>query len=265
MHGANHTGRIIDRRQLIAGAACAGLFSSCAREPDLRRGESGTIARISDGDLLSLDTGLRVRLAEIEAPSPYGDGAPYGEEARDLLERQAIGRRAQLYYGGLSRDRYDRALAHVFAETEAGRPLWLNGLMIREGAARVRTYPDNATKAFDLYALEDEARRAGRGLWTIDDYRIRRPGDWPAPDEPRAFTLAEAPLLSVEPPERYGAVRLAADGVRIVTNEAMAALGPARPLSAGLPIRVRGRTRVHDDGGVTIDLSHWAQIEALDA
>lgn len=255
----------MDRRQVLGALAALGAAAACSRAPDLMKGESGVIARVSDGDLLALDTGLRVRLAEIEAPSPYGEGAPYGEEARALLEREAIGRTAQLYYGGLSRDRYERALAHVFAQTEAGRPVWLNGLMVAQGAARVRTYPDNAAKVRDLYALEAEARAAGMGLWSLDDYRIRRPGDWPSPSEPRSFMLIEAPLLGVDPPERYGAVRLARDGVRLVVPQVMAPLAPGLDLTPGRTVRIRGRSRIHDDASVTIDFSHWAQMEMADA
>ncbi len=262
MGGAAIGVQCINRRSVLAGGL--GLLAACSRQPDLRRGESGAVARVTDGDLIALDTGLRVRLAEIEAPSPYGEGAPYGEEARDLLEREAVGRQAQLYYGGLSRDRYERALAHVFVSTEAGQPVWLNGLMVREGAARVRTYPDNAAKVRDLYGLEAEARAAARGLWALDDYRVRSPQDWPAPDEPRAFMIAEAPLLGVDPPERYGAVRLAGQGVRLVTSETMGLAGSELELQPQGRIRIRGRSRNHDDGSVTIDFSHWAQIEALE-
>lgn len=263
--GALSTGMTgLDRRTLLGGLASAGVLAACSRAPGLMKGESGVIARVSDGDLLALDTGLRVRLAEIEAPSPYGEGAPYGEEARALLEREAIGRIAQLYYGGLSRDRYERALAHVFAQTEAGRPVWLNGLMVGEGAARVRTYPDNAAKVRDLYALERQARATGVGLWALDDYRIRRPGDWPTPAEPRSFMLVEAPLLGVDPPERYGAVRLASDGVRLVTPQVMAPLEGGLDLTPGRIVRIRGRSRIHDDASVTIDFSHWAQMEMVE-
>lgn len=242
------------------------MLGSCRRpQPDLRPGERGVVARVTDGDLLALDTGLRTRLAEIEAPSPYGDGAPYGEEARDLLEREAVGRTAQLYYGGLSRDRYERALAHVFIEDELGRTTWLNGLMIAQGAARVRTYPDNSAKVRDLYALETEAREAGKGLWAIDDYRIRTPTDWPAAAEPRAFTLVEGSLDSIDPPERYGVLRRTGAGLALAPPAGLTDTSAPPGLTPGTRIRLRGRTRIHDDASVTVDFSHWAQIEILPA
>ena len=250
-----------DRRALLMGGAAAAL-GACAREADLRRGESGRIANVSDGDLLALDTGQRVRLAEIEAPSPYGEGAPYGEEARDLLQREAIGRTATLYYGGVSRDRYDRALAHVFVTDEVGRSTWLNGLMISQGAARVRTYADNAARAAQLYALEDTARGNAQGLWALEAYRLRSPSDWPAPSEPRAFIIAEGRLAAIDPAERYGVIRRDGDGLRLAPPASLdAAFAPAG-LLAGAAVRMRGRTRITDDA-VTIDFSHWQQVEIL--
>src|SRR5690606_32341146 len=121
-----------------------------------------------------------VRLAEVEAPSPGYDGAadqPHAGESRDLLMAAAMGRAASLWYGGLSRDRYDRAIAHVIARDETGSDLWLNGLMARQGGARVRSWPDNSRRVRRLYALETEARAAKRGLWALDHYRIRAVDD----------------------------------------------------------------------------------------
>jgi len=37
-------------------------------------------------------------------------------EARGVLQAAAVGRQAQLWYGGLSRDSYERALAHVIGD-----------------------------------------------------------------------------------------------------------------------------------------------------
>src|SRR5690606_19861717 len=163
----------------------------CGGVPDLTGGEQGRISRITDGDTLGLDTGLRVRLAEIEAPAPGYDGRedePYAGEARALLESAALGRAARLWYGGLNGDDYGRALAHVIARDETGGDLWLNGLMVRQGAARVRTWPDNSRRATPLLAFEEEARTARRGLWALDHWRVRGLDDLAAAP---SFSLVE--------------------------------------------------------------------------
>ena len=62
------------RGVLLAGLSV--LVAGCAAESDLAEGEAGRIARVLDADSLALDTGLRVRLAEVEAPAAgYGDRA----------------------------------------------------------------------------------------------------------------------------------------------------------------------------------------------
>lgn len=158
------------RRSLLL-AGLGALAAGCAGESDLAEGEAGRIARVLDADSLALDTGLRVRLAEVEVPAAgYGDraGEPGWEAAQGVLERAALGRQARLWYGGLSRDRYERAIANVIARDEVGADVWLNGLAVRQGAARVRTYPDNATRARrDQIRCRGAAGRGGcrRACW----------------------------------------------------------------------------------------------------
>ena len=56
---------LLDHRALLPGAA---LAAGCSRLPDLGPGETGRIARVSNGDALTLDTGVKVSLAQVEAP-----------------------------------------------------------------------------------------------------------------------------------------------------------------------------------------------------
>ncbi|MBI1340350.1 nuclease [bacterium] len=252
------------RRGLLIGAGGLLLPAACkAPDPALSRGESGRVARVSDGDLLALDTGQRVRLVEIEAPSRgYRDraGEPYAEDAAAVLSAAALGRTATLHYGGLSRDGYDRALAHVIVTDEAGAAIWLNGMMVRAGAARVRTWPDNAARARALLKLEAAARLDAAGLWALDAYRVRRPED---AQGLRGFVLIEGSLAGATgqgPPRAVftgGAITLHLDP----------RLGPPPPgwtLATGAQVRVRGRI---DTRGATpmIALTHWAQIEPIEA
>ena len=129
------------------------LFAACAPSsplPNMQPGETGRVTRIVDGDALVLDTGQNVRLVSIEAPAMYPEGgvpAPHAGESARRLEDMALGRRVQLYYPGLTRDRYDRALAHVVTIDGAGPKLWLNKEMIDAGAAWVRLYPSTAARA----------------------------------------------------------------------------------------------------------------------
>lgn len=243
------------RRRWLAAWASLGV-AGCARAPDLVPGESGRVARIVDGDTLTLDTGLRVRLAEIEAPAvSYGDA--FAAEAARLLEVAALGRTAKLYYGGLTRDRYQRALAHVIVNDETGADVWLNGYMIRQGGARVRTYPDNARRVRRLYPLEEEARGARRGLWALPDYRVRATGDL---DGAPAFAILQGPLLGASPVAGDGFAHLTPAGVRLGIGDRLGEADSLLTLLAGRPLRVRGRIQTGEDDPA-IRITHWGQVE----
>lgn len=108
--------------------------------PDMEAGELGRVVRVIDGDALALNTGQSVRLVGIEAPAlrPRGrEPDSYAVEASRTMEDMALGREVRLYYPGLTRDRYDRALAHVITRDGAGPELWLNMELIKRGAGAV--------------------------------------------------------------------------------------------------------------------------------
>lgn len=247
------------RREMALAAMAAGV-SGCSQAPDLIAGERGRIVRVSDGDALALDTGQKVRLVEIEAPQPgydRGEDQPFAEGARAMLTAAAVGRAAQLWYGGLSRDRYDRALAHAIAADETGREVWLNGLMVRQGGARVRTFPDNARRARRLLALEAEARGAKRGLWASDYWRVRGCDDLGGAP---VFAVVEGEVVDVaaEAAKGEAAAEIVAGGFRL---RGLAGLGkPDAGLEAATAKRLRIRGRIERDAPL-IKLTHWAQVE----
>lgn len=254
--GLSHIG--MTRRGALAGLAS--LVAGCSAQGDLAAGEQGRVTRVLDGDVLALETGLRVRLAEIEAPAPgYGErvGEPWAEEARGVLAAAAVGRQAALWYGGLSRDSYERALAHVIVRDEVGGEVWLNGMLVRQGAARVRTYPDNARRVRRLLALEVEARAAKRGLWADAHWRVRGLDD--LEDAPN-FAIVEGEVASVGAMAGDGEAWLSAGGIRFDVGERMGA-GDVE-IAKGRRVRLRGRIDTRD-GEPKIRVTHWAQVEVV--
>lgn len=136
---------------LIAVAACG----QPSAVPDMEAGETGRLVRVIDGDAMVLNTGQSVRLVSIEAPALRPRG-----RAPDSYAVEA-----------------SRALAHVVTFDGAGREVWLNREMILRGGARVRLYPDTAARGAELLALEAQARKAGRGLWSESAYQVRAAQD----------------------------------------------------------------------------------------
>lgn len=156
------------RRGLII-VLCACLVSCSDRlEKDWQKGETGEVSRILDGDTLALNTGLVVRLASVESPrraNRSNEAEPFGEEAAEILKDLALGRRAEIYYPGMSEDRYERALGQVIVTSETGERIWLNEELVRQGAAWVRVYADTAKGSDPLWDAEAKARNGQTGLW----------------------------------------------------------------------------------------------------
>ncbi len=166
---------------LIALAACGPQVGS------LQRGEQGRVSRVINGDTLQLDSGLRVFLAEVNAPR--GD-QPYASQAYGELEALALHRTVLLAYGGTrrwvrrQRDSSSQtpsvqsnapdtaAIAHVFVQSEGGRWFWLQNALVARGAVMVRPRYDNHARTAELMNTEAQARSASRGLWANRDYRV---------------------------------------------------------------------------------------------
>lgn len=182
----------------LAGLVGLLLLSACSRDGPLdafEPGERGRVVRVLDGDALVLDTGQSVRLVGIEAPARgRGErpGQPYAGEAARQLEDLVLGREVRLYYAGLTRDRYDRALAHVVTTDRLGPSAWVNLSLVEGGAARVRLYPDTSRGADPLFAAEASAREAQQGLWRMRDYAILDARD--APRDMRGFVILDGVL-----------------------------------------------------------------------
>jgi hypothetical protein len=170
------------------------------------------------------------------------------------------GRTVQLFYGGARRDARGRALAQVRL---IDNRQWVEGAMLAEGWARVRTFPDN--RALDQPMLEDEARaRIGkRGLWALKDYAVRLPEEV-TPDV-RGYQIVEGRVFAVTPtrsgvyldfrPDKRGFAAL-------IDQHAVAdfqAAGIAPQSLSGRLVRVRGL--VGWDGLMKLD--HPEPVELL--
>jgi micrococcal nuclease len=239
----------------------------------LQAGPSGRVVSISDGDTFDLDTGLTVRLVGIQAPKlPLGrDGFeawPLGDEAKATIEDLVMGQQVSLYYGGESRDRHGRALAHVMVERD-GEVVWVQAEMLRLGLARVYSFPDNRSCLDVLYAAEAQGRADRLGIWRDPYYAIRDGGDHEALlDRTGGYELVEGRVLNAERVgsrvylnfgrvwrEDFTAV-IESQGLRVFEQ---AGIDPL--VFDNAVIRVRGWIESAD--GPRIDVTHPEQIEVL--
>ena len=249
-------------------AIAAGFLVLIAAAPRFEGGETGVVARVVDGDSFVLDSGLEVRLAQVEAPR-VRPGDTWGLQATATLERMIKGKRVELKYGGLRRDRRGRAIAQVFVPQGFGREsIWVQTELLRSGIARVHTYADNRSAIADLWGAEREARRAGRGVWSSPAYQVRFATPEALQGGIGSFQLAEG---RVESASQRGSVIFLNFGTDNKTD--VTAVIPERAFSLwrggatellalqGRSIRVRGNVR--NSNGPALWLDHPEQIEYI--
>lgn len=123
----------------------------------------GVVASVYDGDTLTLTSGWRVRLLQIDTPE-LASGECYARAARaKLLELAPLGSRVILEPDPeLDQvDRYGRLLRYVWRGTTNA-----NVALVRAGAAAPWFYDgDRGRYASRLLAEATRAKAARRGLW----------------------------------------------------------------------------------------------------
>ena len=124
------------------------------------------VTRVIDGDTLLLANNARVRLIGVDTPEvKHADRSvePWGREATAYTAQfvtNAEGR-VRLEFDKERRDRYDRFLAYVYAGDQS-----LGEELVRKGLARVGDFRFSDAVRRRLQVAEDEARAAGRGIWS---------------------------------------------------------------------------------------------------
>jgi micrococcal nuclease len=117
----------------------------------------GRVVGIADGDTLTVlvdQKQVKVRLADIDAPESK---QPFGTRSRQSLSAICFNKEARLDSQG--KDRYGRTIATVHcARVNA------NEAQVRLGMAWV--YDRYAKPDSPMYAMQSDARSAGRGLWS---------------------------------------------------------------------------------------------------
>ncbi len=238
-------------------AACAMALAACgeaARLDALASQGHAKVVEVPSGDQVRLEDGRRVKLAGIVAP-PLDQ--PYGEASRQLLAEMVLGQEIELLSSGAAADPFGRTLAQ--ARLVRGRR-WVQGRMLEQGAARVRTFNDSRALADMMLRREGQGRTRKRGLWALDDYRVLLARE--AVAAPPGFYLIEAQVRQV---------RTGSDGRVLDLGSGLLGIIPARSIqdfdSAGRSpaalegklVRVRGYVR--RDGEIRLD--HPEMLEVL--
>jgi micrococcal nuclease len=125
-------------------------------------GERATVARIIDGDTIDvlLADGRRERVRYIGVDTPERD-EPFYAEAMEANRRLIEGQELILAKDVSETDRFGRLLRYVYLSDG----LFVNAELVRQGYARVVTFPPDVAEIDGFLVWQQDARGNRRGLW----------------------------------------------------------------------------------------------------
>lgn len=125
------------------------------------------VDRVVDGDTAKVfyeDDSEYVRYIGIDTPESVKEGTPvecFGKESSEFNASLIEGQRMKMVFDKEKRDHYGRLLAYAYVDGKL-----VQAEMLRRGYATTLEVSPNTSKANQFQDLEDEARNAGRGLWS---------------------------------------------------------------------------------------------------
>ncbi|MEM7118342.1 MAG: thermonuclease family protein [Chloroflexota bacterium] len=137
------------------------VVEEVAVSADIPDGDRATVDFVIDGDTIEvlLDGELwRVRYIGVDTPER---DEPFYEEATELNRRLVGGETVILVKDVSETDRFGRLLRYVYLEDGT----FVNAELIRQGVARLVTFPPDVAFQEQFSALQVEARTSGAGLW----------------------------------------------------------------------------------------------------
>jgi micrococcal nuclease len=152
-----------------AGAGSAGVFGGGDGDGGSASAGEGAVVKVVDGDTIHVLVGGRrekVRYIGVDTPEtkhPTKGVQCFGRAASAFNERLVAHERVRLVRDVEQRDRYGRLLAYVYRLRDG---LFVNAELARLGYARTLTIAPDVRHAARFAALVQEARAAGRGLWS---------------------------------------------------------------------------------------------------
>ncbi len=158
--------------EIEAPPGCAAVFAATTRGGasaprgggcSLHGGRPGdtAVVRVIDGDTIVVKGDRHVRYIGIDTPEVRPVPEPFGPQATEYNEKLLRRGSVRLEKDESETDRFGRLLRYVYADG-----ILVEAELVREGYARAVRYPPDLRSAVCLEALEEEARQAGRGMWS---------------------------------------------------------------------------------------------------
>lgn len=162
------------RAWLLGVFLCLPFAAQVAAECGRASGVAVQVARVVDGDTLKLRDGRSVRVLGINAPEMQRPGQPgqaLAVEARGAAAAFVDAAKGRVFLGfeQQQRDHYDRLLAHVY--DAQGQSLAVS--LLRQGLVFPIAVPPNVAQADCLFAIQQQARQKGLGVWASRAWQPR--------------------------------------------------------------------------------------------
>jgi micrococcal nuclease len=157
---------MINKWGMFSGESLGGNLSTDASTPENHAGLV-LVKRVVDGDTIELKSDEKVRYVGVNAPESVKVNAPvecYGKIASKKNKDMVEGKWVRLEKDVSEKDRYGRLLRFVYLSDGS----FVNDVLVRDGYARVSTFPPDVKLAEQFKLAEREARDAKRGLWADD-------------------------------------------------------------------------------------------------
>lgn len=125
------------------------------------------VTKVIDGDTIALEDGQTVRYIGIDAPETRGDC--FSTESTDRNKELVLGKAVRLEKDVSERDRYQRLLRYVWVDNPSagsGQAIFINDYLVKEGYAKVSTYPPDVKYQEKFLESEKYARDNNLGLWS---------------------------------------------------------------------------------------------------
>ncbi len=132
------------------------------------------VTKVVDGDTYKINyegKEQKVRLIGIDTPESVHPNKEkntnYGKQASNYVKQLIENQYITLEFDISKTDKYGRLLAYVYLENGE----MLNEKLIKEGYAKVATYPPNVKYVDDFKSLQEEARKNKEGFWKEEIFK----------------------------------------------------------------------------------------------
>lgn len=129
------------------------------------------VIKVIDGDTFEAridGQNYKIRLIGIDTPETVDPRRPvgcFGKKASAETKRLIEGKEVILIKDVSETDKYNRLLRYVYLPIGDGNNLFINDYLIRQGYAKILTYPPDIKYNARFLEAEREARDNLRGLW----------------------------------------------------------------------------------------------------